>query len=151
MKKKLSNKSFFEKTVVLQKIKKIKQSKGDIHKFVDISSPMFKKFGEIYFTEVKKKSIKGWKKHKKNFSLIKIIIGKIKFMFFSNNALYTITLKDSDNMIIQIPPKIWFSFEGMGKKNLLSNMIDNKHSDNEVDTISIRSFNKIFKDNEIKK
>ena len=67
MKKKLSNKSFFEKTVVLQKIKKIKQSKGDIHKFVDISSPMFKKFGEIYFTEVKKKSIKGWKKHKKNF------------------------------------------------------------------------------------
>ena len=151
MKKKLSNKFFFKEIVVLQKTKKIKQSKGDIHKFVDISSPMFKKFGEIYFTEVKKNSIKGWKKHKKNFSLIKIIIGKIKFLFFLKNTLYSITLKDSDNMIIQIPPKIWFSFKGIGKKNLLSNMINNKHSDTEVETISVRSFNKIIKDNEIKK
>jgi dTDP-4-dehydrorhamnose 3,5-epimerase len=148
MKKKLNNKNFFQEVVIVQKIKRIKQSKGDVHKFVDTNSSLFKSFGEIYFTEVKKNYTKGWKKHKKTFSLIKIIIGKIQFIFFYKEKFYSIYINHLDNVIIQIPPKIWYAFKGLRKKNLLSNMINKKHSDTEVETKSIKLFNEEIKDNE---
>tara|TARA_B100000767_G_scaffold273534_1_gene303946 strand:+ start:25314 stop:25769 length:456 start_codon:yes stop_codon:yes gene_type:complete len=151
MKKRLNNNFFFQEIAIVQKVKKIKQNKGNIHKFIDIKSPLFKSFGEIYFTEVKKNSTKGWKKHKKTVSLIKVINGKIRFIFFYRKTFYSIDINHLDNVIIQIPPKIWFAFKGIAKNNLLSNLINKKHSDKEVETKTIIQFNKEIKDNEKRK
>ena len=71
MKKKTNKKIFFEKVVTVFKTKAINNQKGNLYKFVDIKSNFFKGFGEIYFTEIKKNKIKGWKKHKKKFLVIK--------------------------------------------------------------------------------
>ena len=49
MKKKLNNNFFFQEIIIVQKVKKIIKNKGNIHKFIDIKSPLFKSFGEIYF------------------------------------------------------------------------------------------------------
>ena len=38
---------------------------GDVIKFISTKSNFFDKFGEIYFSEVEYKMIKGWKLHKK--------------------------------------------------------------------------------------
>ena len=48
----------------------IKNSKGDILKFVSTKNVFFKRFGEIYFSEIKKNKTKGWNFHKKNTCLI---------------------------------------------------------------------------------
>ena len=141
MKKKISKKNFFENVVIVFKTKKIINKKGNLKKFVDIKSNFFKGFGEIYFTEIKKNKIKGWKKHKKNFSLLKTIFGEVKFTFYYKDNFYSLNIKQIDNIIIQIPPNVWFSFKGISKKNLLCNLMNKAHSDKEVENINLNEFN----------
>ena len=63
------------------KLKIIKNSSGDLLKYLDKNSKYFKKFGETYFTEIKKNKVKGWNYHKKFYSLITVPYGKVKFTF----------------------------------------------------------------------
>lgn len=142
MKKKISKKNFFKKIAIVFKTKKIANKKGNLQKFVDKKSNSFKGFGEIYFTEIKKNKIKGWKKHKKNYSLLKTILGKVKFTFFYKDNFYSLTIKQTDNQLLQIPPNLWFSFKGISKKNLLCNVMNKVHSDKEVENIDLNEFNK---------
>ena len=50
--------------VIKKKIIKVK--KGDIIKFVNKKDKFFKRFGEIYFSEITKNQTKGWNLHKRN-------------------------------------------------------------------------------------
>ena len=73
----------------LKKIKIIplkisKNIKGDILKYLEKNNKYLKKFGEIYFTEIKKNKTKGWNFHKKNQCLITVPFGKVKFTFAKN-------------------------------------------------------------------
>ena len=140
MKKKISKKNFFKKVVIVFKTKEIANKKGNLQKFVNNKSNLFKGFGEIYFTEIKKNKIKGWKKHKKNYSLLKTILGKVKFTFFYKDNFYSLNIKQDDNLLIQIPPNVWFSFQGISKKNLLCNLMNKAHSDKEVENIDLNEF-----------
>ena len=65
-------------------LKVIKNSKGDLLKYLDKKSKYFKKFGETYFTEIKKDNMKGWNYHKKLYSLIAVPYGSVKFTFAEN-------------------------------------------------------------------
>ena len=63
------------------KKKLVKNKKGDILKFVSRKDFFFKKFGEVYFTEIKRNKIKGWNYHKRNKCLFVVPYGKVKFHF----------------------------------------------------------------------
>ena len=70
----------------LKKIKKIKlkiiqNEKGDILKYLSKKDKFFKRFGETYFTEIKKNKIKGWNYHKKCWCLLAAPYGNVKFIF----------------------------------------------------------------------
>jgi len=67
-------------------LKKIKTSKGDIYKFLSKQDKYFKKFGEIYFSEIKKNQKKGWNYHLKNICHISVIAGKVRFHFLKKKA-----------------------------------------------------------------
>ena len=73
----------------LSKIKTIKlkistNPKGDVLKYLTRKNKYFKKFGEVYFTEIKKNKIKGWNFHKKCWCLLAVPYGKVKFTFAKN-------------------------------------------------------------------
>ena len=53
------------KSVRVLKNKNIYNKKGSIIKFINNREKNFKRFGEIYFSEIKLKKIKGWNYHKK--------------------------------------------------------------------------------------
>jgi len=42
--------------IKIYKLNKLKNSKGDVLKYLNKNNKYFKKFGEIYFTEIKKKN-----------------------------------------------------------------------------------------------
>ena len=65
----------------LFKNKIIKSKKGDIIRFVSKKNSFYRKFGEVYFSEIKKNKIKGWNFHKRNICLISVPYGKVKFNF----------------------------------------------------------------------
>ena len=123
--------------VLKQKV--VKNKKGDILKFLSRKDSYFKKFGEIYFTEIKKNKIKGWNYHKKNHCIITVPYGKVNFWFIDgrkNSSSYQkenkIIIEKKNYKVILVPPKIWFSFKSLAKISIVANCINHPHLDRET-------------------
>ena len=110
----------------MNKIKKIKffkkdiisNSKGNIMKYINKNDSHYIKFGEIYFTWVKKSNFKGWKFHKEMHMNLTVPWGNVKFSFYDKDSgtkkiFYFIEKKFGT---LYVPPKIWFAFENIDKK-----------------------------------
>ncbi len=132
------------KIIGLKIIKKkiIKNSKGDIIKYINKKDRIFKKFGEAYFSEIKKNKIKGWNLHKKNDCIISVPHGIVLFNFVDgrkNSKTFKkkkkIILKKKNHKVVLVPPGIWFSFQSLSKISIVSNILNNIHSKNETSKI----------------
>ena len=128
----------------LSKIKIIKlkistNPKGDVLKYLTRKNKNFKKFGEVYFTEIKKNKVKGWNFHKKCWCLLAVPYGKVKFTFAKNiNSKKKIIIIGKKNYsIIVVPPRIWFNFMSIKKISLVVNTLNQIHNKNETLKIPI--------------
>ena len=128
----------------LSKIKTIKlkispNPKGDVLKYLTSKNKYFKKFGEVYFTEIKKNKIKGWNFHKKCWCLLAVPYGKVKFTFAKNiNSEKKIIIIGKKNYsMIVLPPRIWFNFMSINKISLVVNTLNQIHNKNEILKIPI--------------
>ena len=121
------------------KVRVIKNKKGDILKFLSRKDFFFKGFGEVYFTEIKKNKTKGWNCHKRNICLLGVPNGKVEFFFIDGRIKSKtyfheekIILSKKNYKIIVLPPGIWFSFKSLTKLSMVTNCINNPHSDKET-------------------
>ncbi len=117
----------------------IKNKKGDIIKYLSSKDKFFNKFGETYFSEIKKGQIKGWKLHKKYKCHLAVLSGSVTFTFVDsrkNSKTYLkkdkITLSKKNYGIIIVPPNIWFNFTTKNKISLVVNTLNYPHSDQET-------------------
>ena len=120
-------------------IKIFKNKKGDLIKYLSVKNRFFKKFGEIYFSEIKKGQIKGWNLHKRYKCHIAVISGSFIFNFVDNRKKSKTYLKrDKVNLskknygVLIIPPNIWFNFTTKNKISLIVNTLNYPHSDLEI-------------------
>lgn len=122
------------KSIKIHKGVCIKNPKGNIIKFLNKNEKYFKKFGEIYFSEIKLKKIKGWNYHQKNTCILMVPFGKVKFVVFDyfQKKRKEVILSDKNNLILQIPPRLWFSFTSLVKKSIVVNIMDNIHKKDET-------------------
>lgn len=122
---------------------KKKSKNGDVIKLINKKSKYYHGFGEVYFSEIKYKKIKGWKKHTKMTMNLKVILGTVKFAFLkSNNKNFkTIILNDKDLSILTIPKNTIFGFQGIKKKNLIMNFANILHTPAECLNIPLGDFN----------
>lgn len=121
------------------KLKIIKNNKGDLIKYISLKDNFFKKFGEIYFSEIRKNHVKGWNLHTKFKCHIAVISGSVTFNFFDsrkNSKTYKkmdkITLSKKNSYLLIIPPKIWFNFTTKNKISLIVNTLNHPHLDSET-------------------
>jgi|TARA_B110000305_G_scaffold219029_1_gene259656 dTDP-4-dehydrorhamnose 3,5-epimerase len=128
----------------LSKIKIVKakispNKKGDLLKYINKDNKHLKTFGEVYFTEIKEKKIKGWNFHKKCQCLLAVPFGKVKFTFAEtiDGKKRIITIGKKNYSIIVLPPGIWFSFTSLTKISLIANTINKIHNKNETLKIPI--------------
>ena len=125
--------------IKIYKLNKLKNLKGDVLKYLNKNNKYFKKFGEIYFTEIKEKKIKGWNFHKKCQCLITVPVGKVKFTFAEkiSGRKKVIIIGKKNHSIIVVPPRIWFSFTSLEKISLVVNTINEIHNNKETLKIPI--------------
>lgn len=122
------------------KLKIIKNSKGDLLKYLDKKNKYFKKFGEIYFTEIKKGKVKGWNYHKKLYSLIAVPFGSVKFTFTNDikkKKKKIIKVGKKNYSLIVAPPGLWFKFESLTKLSIIINTLNDTHKRSETLKITI--------------
>ena len=129
------------KLINIQNNKIIRNKKGNILKFLNNKSRQFKGFGELYFSEIKKNTSKGWNIHYKYFSIITVPYGLVEFTFFNpkkkNKKFKKITVGGKKNISIQIPPGIWFCFKSKKKLSVVANLLNKIHNKKETDKAAI--------------
>ena len=129
------------KLIKLVKNKIKKNKKGDIIKFLDYKNKNFSKFGEIYFSEIKKNKTKGWNIHHRFQCILTVPFGKVVFLFFNPKSktkkIKKVIISKKNNYSIILPPGIWFCFKSLAKLSIVTNVLNNIHDKRETSKSSI--------------
>ena len=132
--------------VVIAVLKQIEDERGAVLHMLRSDSPLFSKFGEIYFSIVNKGVIKAWKRHRQMMQRIVVPVGRIRLVFFddrmnssSKGEIEEIILGRPDKYyLICIPPMLWYGFQGISEvPALLANCSDMLHAPSESEQLLI--------------
>ncbi len=102
--------------------------------------PLFKEFGEIYFSVVYPNVIKGWHIHKKMTLNYAVISGMIKLVLYDDRDdsstqgnLLELFIGEENYSLVKIPPYVWNGFKGIGEdKAIVANLASIPHDPNEI-------------------
>ena len=134
-------------------LKIISDNRGRVMHMLRNDSPIFKSFGEIYFSTIYKDSIKAWHLHKKSTLNYACVKGKVKLVLFderknssTNGQHQELILSPENYFLVTIPPNIWNGFKGLDNgESIIANCLSLPHNENEM--IRKDSNNKNFKYN----
>tara|TARA_Y100000589_G_scaffold331047_1_gene383018 strand:+ start:636 stop:1058 length:423 start_codon:yes stop_codon:yes gene_type:complete len=124
--------------IVSKQLKIIKNNEGDILHGIKSSDHEFTSFGEAYFSKVKFKKIKAWKKHLRMTCNLIVPIGEVHFVCVDSSLKYfSETIGEENYKRLTIPPGIWFGFIGLTDPfSLILNLADIEHDANEMKKIN---------------
>ena len=117
---------------------------GDVKRAIRSDDLGFISFGEAYFSQVLKNSIKAWKMHTQMHMNLIVPIGSVGFVFFEETSgLYqTNIIGESNYQRLTVPPGIWFGFKGLGNiDSLLLNVASICHNPREVRRKDLNAIN----------
>lgn len=126
--------------VLINPLKQIVDERGKIMHVLRNDSPVFKKFGEVYFSFIHPGIIKGWHLHKKMTLNYAAPIGKVKLVLYdvrrgskTKGEINEIFLSPDDYKLVTVPPGIWNGFKGCGvSDSVVLNCSDIPHDPNEI-------------------
>ena len=136
--------------VKITPLKQIKDERGKIMHMLRNDSPLFEKFGEIYFSTVNSGFIKAWHLHKENTLNYACVSGEVKFVLFddrkdsSTRGQYQeLILSPKNYVLVTVPTFIWNGFKGLANsESIIANCLTQPH--NEKEMIRKDPFNKSF-------
>ena len=109
--------------VVVKPLRKIPDERGCIYHMLRNDDPIFEKFGEIYFSTIYHKAIKGWHSHKEMTLNYTVIQGMIKLVLFDDREgsatkgeLMELFIGDQNYCLVKIPPLVWNGHIAIGGK-----------------------------------
>ena len=104
-------------------------------------SPIFSRFGEIYFSCTYPGAIKAWHLHKQMTLNYAVIYGEIKCVLFDDRpnsktrgCVEEYFLSHENYCLITVPPLIWNGWKGIGDKvSIVANCATIPHDPNEIE------------------
>ncbi len=133
--------------VVVKKLSIIPDERGAILHMMRSDDPIFKKFGEIYFSIVYPEVVKGWHLHKKMTLNYAVPVGMIKLVLYdnrrdsiTNGEVMELFIGELNYQLVSIPPNVWNGFKGIGNKAaLVANCSTEPHDPNEIERLDPRN------------
>ena len=130
--------------VLVTELKIFSDSRGKVMRMIDVNSPSFLGFGELYFSCVFPKKVKAWHLHKVMTLNYAVPVGRIKLVLYDprlDSPTYgetqELTLGQENYCLVTVPPYIWNGFRGEGDEmSLVANCASIVHSDDEIVRIS---------------
>ena len=130
--------------IIVTDLKNISTDGGNILHYMKSTDAGFNKFGEVYFSWIKKNSIKAWKKHLRMTLNLAVPLGKVKFVFHNPDQpkVFREEIIGQDNYKrLTVPPGTWFGFQGIYyKPSLVANVSDILHDENEILRVQQKHF-----------
>jgi len=133
--------------VFIKQLRQIKDERGSVMHMLRCDSPLFNKFGEIYFSVVNPGTVKAWKKHFKSTQHFAVPVGKIKLVIYddrkdslSYQKLDAFEIGVSNYYLVKIPPGIWYGFKGLSSfPSVIANCTDLPHDPTESKNLEPQS------------
>jgi dTDP-4-dehydrorhamnose 3,5-epimerase len=128
--------------VVIQPLKILSDERGAVLHMLRLDSPLYDKFGEIYFSEINPGVIKAWKRHLRMTQRLAVPMGRVKFVLYDNrsdsptNGREAVCLlgRPAEYRLLVVPPGVWYGFQGIDSRpSLIANCPDLPHDPAEVE------------------
>ena len=133
------------KGVHFKKLKIYDTEKGPVYKGIQNGEVGLKQYGESYFSFVNQDQVKGWKCHKIMTCNLICITGEVKIILCEMNDKNFELIETMEFILsreqysrLTIPPGIWFGMKGQKKENIILNVSDKLHEDNEVKSLNLQ-------------
>ncbi len=115
--------------------------RGKVMHMLREDSPIFVRFGEIYFSCTNPGAIKAWHLHKRMTLNYSVLYGEIKFVLFDDRidsktrgCIDEIFLSPENYCLVTVPPLIWNGFKGIGtKRSIVANCATLPHDPTEIE------------------
>lgn len=130
--------------VCFQELAQIGTEGGPVLHMMRSDSPLFRGFGEVYFSEVMPGAVKAWKLHRLQTQHFAVPVGLIEVVVYdgredspSRGRIESFPLGRPDHYrLLRIPPLVWYGFTAKGEiPGLMANCADLPHSPGESDRI----------------
>lgn len=130
--------------VSITPLRQIPDERGKIMHMLKAESPLFKGFGEVYFSCVHPGAIKAWHIHSRMTLNYAVPHGKIKFVLYDDREgsatrgkLQEIFLGPDNYCLVTVPPMVWNGFKGVGTETaIVANCTDIPHDPGEISRMS---------------
>ena len=127
--------------VIITLLRQIFDERGKIMHMLREDSPVYSRFGEIYFFWSHPGAIKAWHLHKKMTLNYAVIYGEIKFVLFDDRVgsstkgvIQGLFLSPENYVLITVLPLIWNGFKGIGTKtSIVANFATLPHNLDEIE------------------
>ncbi len=126
--------------VIITPLRQIFDERGKVMHMLREDSPIFSKFGEIYFSCTYPGAIKAWHLHKEMTLNYAVINGAIKCVLFDDRpnsktrgCIDEYFLSPENYYLLTVPPQIWNGWKGIGNENsIVANCASIPHDPNEI-------------------
>lgn len=127
--------------VIIQELKQIVDERGKVMHMLRCDSPLFEKFGEIYFSVVNPDAVKAWKRHKRMTQNFAVPVGTIKLVIYDNRDGTTsygrtevMEIGEENYCLVKIPPLVWYGVQCVSfKQALIANCSDIPYDPDEAE------------------
>lgn len=127
--------------VILTPLRQIFDERGKVMHMLREDSPVFSRFGEIYFSCTHPGVVKAWHLHKEMTLNYAVIYGEIKFVLFDDRTdsptrgeIQEFFISPENYMLVTVPPMIWNGFKGVGLQTaIVANCATLPHAPEELE------------------
>ena len=127
--------------VVLTPLRQIFDGRGKVMHMLREDSPVFSRFGEIYFSCTHPGAVKAWHLHKEMTLNYAVIYGEIKFVLYDDREnsptrgkVQELFISPENYQLVTVPPLIWNGFKGVGNQTaIVANCSTIPHSPTEIE------------------
>jgi dTDP-4-dehydrorhamnose 3,5-epimerase len=124
-------------------LRRIPDERGAIFHMLREDSPVFERFGEVYFSLVYPGVVKGWHIHSRMTLNYAVPVGMIKLVCYDDRpdsptkgALQELHVGELNYALVTIPPMVWNGFKGEGTgAALVANCATIPHDPEEIDRL----------------
>jgi dTDP-4-dehydrorhamnose 3,5-epimerase len=127
--------------VILTPLRQIFDERGKVMHMLRADSPVFSRFGEIYFSCTHPGVVKAWHLHKEMTLNYAVIYGEIKFVLFDDRLdsptrgeIQEFFISPENYMLVTVPHMIWNGFKGVGLQTaIVANCATLPHTPEELE------------------
>lgn len=127
--------------VIITPLGQISDERGKVMHMLKATDPVFKSFGEIYFSCIYPDAVKAWHIHKRMTLNYAVPHGLVKLVLYDDRVdsptageVQEIFLGDDNYSLVTVPPLVWNGFKGIASEMaIVANCASIPHDPSEIE------------------